>query len=112
MTEHARANNPRSATIVADHPVGEAQGQRPRKRSQQAVSDGVIVEIERSHGGVARVNPDVFEPYQEQERPDQVELMDGYQKRPKRGFWGQALGREPHSDVANEHRSSGRWLGG
>jgi hypothetical protein len=64
-----------------------------------------VLEHQRSHGGRPGLDPHRLPAKQEERRPDQVQPLGGQECGAERKRGRNALGRETHAEVADEHAS-------
>ena len=106
MREYGAADNYGSSPFLRgrNSPIDSGRANRPKDRTGQAMRERHVIEIERICRGDPGNDPDLLNPQQNQDCPDDVDELYGDEQDPQGNDWLPGLACEAGSVMTDEHR--------
>jgi hypothetical protein len=106
MGEYGAADNCGSSPFLygRNSPIDNGRANRSKDRTGQAVRERHVIAIERICRGDPGNDPDLLNPQQNQDCPDDVDELYGDEQDPRGNDWLPGLASEAGSVVTDKHR--------
>ncbi|GGM92105.1 hypothetical protein GCM10010967_26450 [Dyadobacter beijingensis] len=84
VAEHRQTDDHRAAEIFLEYPINTPANKSPYNAHYEAMRVGIMYKFKRRDFRKAWTNPDLLDVQQQQERPENVDELDGDKQREQR----------------------------